>query len=53
MNVLRNPPTITNAITPRGSSIVAAFTFMPVSAEIEALPPRSRIAETQSEQNRA
>ena len=53
MKVLLNPPTTTNAITPVGSSIVAALISIPESADIDALPPSRRIAETINDVNRA
>lgn len=40
---------MTKAITPTGRSIVAARMSIPVRAEMEALPPRRRIADTISE----
>ena len=53
MNVLLNPPTTTKAITPVGNSIVAALMSIPVRADIDALPPSRRIAETIREVNKA
>ena len=53
MKVLLNPPTITKAITPTGSNIAAARMSIPVSAEMDALPPSKRMADTIREQKMA